>query len=307
MLTFDAHIDVPWQFTKQGPYNLWERGKGVVDFPRMAQGGLASACFALYLPDSMQDRLGPQDSLRSIYEQITHIQSQSQCRIVGSPLEASIALTQANVPIWFGLEGGRLLNNDPTHLRRLRDRQVRYLTLCHNKNTAWCNSATDTPIHAKGLLKSLAGPIIDMCNRLNILVDVSHAHDSAIGEAWALSERPIIATHSAARSLVNTPRNLPNDLAKMIMKSGGIIGVPFAARFLGKYSPAEHIDHFAQLSGTSETVGIGSDLDGAEMCPECPDATRWYDAFAEGLTLLDWSDDMIADVAGNNFMRMFAL
>lgn len=303
MLTFDAHIDVPWQFTKQGVYNLWERGKGAVDFPRMEKGGLASACFALYLSDPMQDRLGPEASLKVIYDQITCVRDQSACRIVENINGATTAFVQNTVPIWFGLEGGRLLHNEERNLRKLRDQKVRYLTLCHNRNTDWCNSATDIPLHSKGL-GPLARPIIKTCNELGIFLDVSHAHDSAIGEAWAISHKPIIATHSASRHLVDLPRNLNDTFAKMIMSGGGIIGVPFAKRFLGKYTVAEHIDHFAQLISSPKHVGIGSDLDGAEMCDACPDASHWYDAFADDLSLLDWTDDAIADVAGNNFMRI---
>lgn len=306
MLTFDAHLDVPWQFTKHGgPYDLWERGRGAVDFPRMEQGGLVSACFALYLPDGMQDRLGPEASLKAIHDQIKWVVHQQKCRTVDAPAEAELAMLQKAIPIWFGLEGGRLLNNDVNNLRKLRSYHVRYLTLCHNRNTDWCNSATDTPVHAKGLRPDLAKPILKACNALNIFIDVSHAHDTAIGEAWALSDKPIIATHSASRKLVDLPRNLNDTLAKMIMKGGGIIGVPFASKFLGPYAPAEHIDHFAQLAGTHEGIGIGSDLDGAEMCSECPDASYWYEAFADGLLKLNWSHDMIADVAGHNFMRIF--
>lgn len=306
MLTFDAHIDVPWQFTKHGVYNLWNTGRGAFDFRRMEEGGLASACFALYLSDKMQDEMGPTAALAKIYQQVMWIREQTYTRMVDAPNEASLAMIQGTVPIWLGLEGGRLLNNDVSNLRKLRTAHLRYLTLCHNRNTNWCNSATDTPIHERGLDITLARPMIKTCNELNIFIDVSHAHDTAIHMAWSLSDKPIIATHSGSRHLVDLPRNLGDIEAKMIMKGGGIIGVPFAKRFVGKYTPSDHIDRFAQLAGTHLSVGIGSDLDGAEMCGECPDVSRWYDAFAHDLSALDWTDDMIADVAGNNFMRIFA-
>lgn len=268
--TLDLHIDVPWQMLKHGAYSLSinQGSKVDVDFPRMKAGGLNSAFFALYLSDVMQDNMSSEEALTGILQQVDLLKHQEGCQIVSSVEEA---LSSERVPIFLGLEGGRLIQNSLKQLELFRRLGVRYLTLTHNRNTAWAGSATDSP---KGLA-SFGRDVIKTCEALGVLVDVSHSSDETFWDVMKVSSKPLIASHSGCRALLDHPRNLTDDQIQAIAGTGGVIHIPFAQRFVGAFKAniLKHIDHVIQLVG-AEHVGVGSDLDGAAMASGI-DVSQW--------------------------------
>ena len=305
-LTVDAHIDVPWQLYKQGGYDLSKRQDNherKVDFLRMSQGGLNAAFFALYLSDITQDRHAPTRVHEIIDEQIACLKAQKGCRVVDNSADAETTHADGLVPLFLGLEGGRLINADLTRLANLRKQGVRYLTLTHNYNTGWADSATDIKYH--GGLTSVGLTILNKCDELDILIDVSHASDDTFYDV--LTNRigpPAIATHSGCRALVNHPRNLTDKQIKQIAAAGGIVCVPFASRFVGNRleGVTQHIDHICQLVGDTKHVGIGSDLDGAVMVDGVKDVSNWTYVVQS----TRWSDEQMDDIKGGNLLRIFA-
>lgn len=305
-ITIDAHIDIPWIMTKKGPFELSTNNLGKdsqTDFPRMNIGGLNGAFFALYLSDKMQDEKGYEWCRAEIGHQIARIKNQKNCEIVDRRHDAKIAVLSGLTPIFLGLEGGRLIGTDIDFLNELRASKVRYLTLTHNKNTFWADSATDEP-KMYGIGK-FGKKVIERCNELGIYVDVSHASDATIRAAIYLSDKPVIASHSGCRSLKDHPRNLPDDLIKAIAKTGGVIHVPFAKKFIGEnwFRVADHIDHIIQLVGPNH-VGIGSDLDGADMVSGVLSVADWKRTVMQGLNSMGYGDDLIARIAGENTLRL---
>ena len=298
-VTVDCHIDIPWQMTKQGSFDLSLDNKGKysqVDFPRMALGGLRAAVFALYLSDGMQDEL-EDDSLFYIYRQISMVRQQPKCVIVKNSEEA-LSCESNSIPIFLGLEGGRLIS-----LPRLGQLGIRYLTITHNFNTSWADSSTDKPEH-HGLTK-FGRLVIRECNKLGIIPDVSHASDDTCWHVINESLKPVIASHSACRAIVDHPRNLSDKLIRAIAQTGGVVHIPFARRFIGPSwtCVADHIDHVVQLVG-DKAVGIGSDLDGAEMADGIEDVTDWGRVVMEELSSRGYSDEVIANIAGLNTLRV---
>lgn len=286
MMTVDLHIDVPWKFTR---YNLRDlhRSPYQVDIPRMKAGGLDAAFFALYLSDSMQDEVGEEASSALIDKQIAWIKHADF----------------TDIAIFKGLEGGRLIHQDLYRLQALREAGLRYLTLTHNHNTAWADSSTDVPRH-EGLTQ-FGTDVVAECNRLGVLVDVSHASDATCLDAAAFSTKPIIASHSGCRALLDHPRNLSDRLIKAVAETGGLIGVPFARRFIGPKASgvADHIDHIVQRVGPAH-VGIGSDLDGAVMADDIPNVSVWSHVVNDALADRGYTDADIAAIAGGNILRL---
>lgn len=302
-LTVDMHVDTPWIMTKHGSFDLrQEHPESMLDLPRMIKGGLQAAFFALYLSDSRQDDIGDEDSSDMITWQFSALCSQPGCRVVDSPKKAVKAIDNGKVPIFLGLEGGRLIHNDLDQLRMYRKIGVRYLTLTHNYNTSWADSATDIPCH-RGLT-DFGCHIIMECNKLGILVDVSHTSDPTCEDAIDMSTKPVIASHSGCRAIIDHPRNLSNQLIKAIAGGWGMIGVPFARRFIGLTSSGivNHIDHIVQLVGPLH-VGIGSDLDGAVMADGI-DVSDWRKITIDGLSDKGYSDSDIKAIAGGNILRL---
>jgi membrane dipeptidase len=282
MKSIDLHVDYPWQCFKAS--TAWDlRGSSIlqVDFPRMVKGGLDSFVAALYLSDGQQTTLGPDKSWNAIKNQIKTCEEYTG-------------------KVLLALEGGRLLNNSETRITELAAHGIRYITLTHNLNTDWADSATDKLTHngltARG--KSLVRYIQDQ----RILVDVSHASDATTLDVISQTSVPIVATHSGCRSLVDHPRNLSDALIKLIAETGGLIGIPYATRFVRDVDGVVlAVDHIAQLTGSVDHIGIGSDLDGAATV--IPDVSTWSQILAPLLDL-GYTDDDLAKIKGGNFWRL---
>lgn len=278
-MTIDLHVDCPWIFTK--------RGESVCTPELMKKGGLDKVVMALYLPDNLQTDLGAVDVMRALHRQIEFCQ--------GRPDKPYLCL-----------EGARLLHQSMSSLEEFARVGIKYLTLTHNTNNFLCDSSMDKPVNHG--LSEWGCRVVRACNRLGVLVDVSHCSDKTVEAALKVSDLPIIASHSGCRALVDHPRNLSDLLIKKIADSGGIIGIPFARRFVGPlwHSVFEHITHVAELVGV-EHVAIGSDLDGADLCEGAKTAAEWMTVVQYGLTIRGYSEEDIEMISGGNAQRMFNL
>lgn len=304
MITVDAHIDLPWIWTKFEPFDLKKKVSGsAVDFPRMATGGLDCFVAALYLSDSLQNDIGEEKATKLIDWQIRKLKQQDRAKVVASSVEAVEAFRLGLVPIFLGLEGGRLINHSVDRMRDLRREGVRYMTLTHNLNTSWADSATDKPF-VRGL-SQYGRTIIREAEGIGLIIDVSHASDLTTVDVVNMAEEPVIASHSGCRKLLDHPRNLPDSLIRSIAKTGGVIHVPFAKRFIGAAAEkiTDHIDHIVQLLGDVAHVGIGSDLDGAVMCDGAEDVSKWF--AATNLRNRGYSVEDVSKILGGNTLRIF--
>ena len=135
-------------------------------------------------------------------------------------------------------------------------------------------------------------------------MDVSHGSDETALSIINMSTKPVIASHSGCRALVDHPRNLSDVLIQAIAQTGGVIHIPFARRFIGPSAQGvvDHINYVAQLVGV-EHVGIGSDLDGATMADGLEDVSCWS-RLRDGLTDAGYGDDDISLILGGNTLRM---
>src|SRR6185503_16418115 len=112
----------------------------------------------------------------------------------------------------IGIEGGHQINNSLAVLRQMYDLGARYLTLTHSRNTPWADSATDAPLHHG--LTEFGKDLIREMNRLGMLIDLSHVSPETMKAALAISEAPVIFSHSSARAVVDHPRNVPDDVLR---------------------------------------------------------------------------------------------
>jgi membrane dipeptidase len=281
MPTLDLHLDTPWKWTK--------REQSVATPNEMSKGGLDKAVYALYLTDALQSELGQDGTDKAINAQIRFIKSRDN----GAGKS------------YLALEGGRMLHQNLDRLADLAQAGIRYLTLTHNYNNSFCDSATDHE-SVKGLTE-FGCRVVRACNKLGVLVDVSHCSDKTAIAAINASVEPVIASHSGCRALVDHPRNLSDELIKAIASTGGLVGVPFVKKFIGPVwsNITEHIDHVAQLVGP-EHIAIGSDLDGAVMCMGAETASSWKLNVEYGLAIRGYDDGAVEGIAGGNALKLFA-
>jgi membrane dipeptidase len=179
--------------------------------------------------------------------------------IAGYPEALGLALTAADVERIFasgriasllGAEGGHAIAGSLGVLRMLYALGVRYLTLTHNANVGWADSATDEP--QAGGLTEFGREVVREMQRIGMLVDLSHVAVSAMHHALDVAEAPVIFSHSSARALCDSPRNVPDDVLARLADNGGVCMVTFVPGFV---SP-ECADWVAGLKAEAARRGL---------------------------------------------------
>ena len=130
----------------------------------------------------------------------------------------------------IGVEGGGQIDDDLSVLRAYHDLGAGYLTLSHVKTIEWVDSATDTPRH--GGLTPFGEAVVRELNRLGMLVDLAHVSEGTMRDALRVSKAPVIFSHSSARALDDHPRNVSDDVLKLVAANGGVVMVNFAEIYI---------------------------------------------------------------------------
>jgi membrane dipeptidase len=130
----------------------------------------------------------------------------------------------------IGIEGGRQIGGSLAALRQFYAMGARYMTLTHNQTTEWADSATDEPKYDG--LSPFGVEVVKEMNRLGILVDISHVSPATMKDAIATSRAPAIFSHSSAQGLAGHPRNVPDDVLRLLPANGGVVMVNFVPAFL---------------------------------------------------------------------------
>jgi membrane dipeptidase len=170
------------------------------------------------------------------------------------PVQLELALTAADierihksgkVASLIGMEGGHSIDSSMATLRQMYALGARYMTLTHSETLDWADSATDKP-KSNGLAP-FGVEVVHEMNRLGMLVDLSHVSPDTMKDALAVTEAPIIFSHSSARALCNVPRNVPDDVLAMLPKNGGVVMVTFVPGFISQEVADWGLKRSAQL------------------------------------------------------------
>ncbi|MFI8189915.1 dipeptidase [Streptomyces sp. NPDC085946] len=232
----DGHNDLPWALRTQVRYDLAARDLTVdqrahlhTDLPRLRAGRVGAQFWSVYVrtdsPEPVADTLEQIDCVRQL--------------LARHPRELAPALTAADmetargegrIASLMGAEGGHSIAGSLGTLRGLYALGVRYLTLTHNDNVAWADSATDEP--GVGGLSAFGREVVREMNRLGMLVDLSHVAATTMRDALDTSSAPVIFSHSSARAVCDHPRNIPDDVLERLPANGGVAMVTFVPKFV---------------------------------------------------------------------------
>ena len=142
------------------------------------------------------------------------------------------------------------------------------------------------------------------CQKLGILVDVSHLSDAGFWDIMKITEAPIVATHSNSRAVCDHSRNLTDDMFKAICETGGVAGINQYAAFLGENptldTVCDHVLHYLELDPTGKHIALGGDLDGMDKMAEGFEGIESYPALAERLLKRGVGEDTLMDIYWNN-------
>jgi len=236
MITMDTHVDIsPARFTPTCNYTM--RLTTQVNFPKMREGGLNAPWLIVY---TGQGALTPEGFDRAYQQAIEKFDAIHRLTKEIAPDQIELALTPADVVrirkagkyvAMIGIENGYPIGTDISRVKEFFDRGGRYMSLAHNGNSQLADSnsteAANGGIH--GGLSELGRQVIAEMNKWGIMVDISHPSKQANMQAIALSQAPVIASHSSARALANHTRNMDDELLLALKKNGGVMqAVAFA-------------------------------------------------------------------------------
>ncbi|MFE2848202.1 dipeptidase [Streptomyces scopuliridis] len=234
----DGHNDLPWALREQVRYDLDRldiaddlSGKLHTDIPRLRRGGVGGQFWSVYVRSDMAG----DDAVSATLEQIDVVGR----LLARYPGDLSRALTaddmetarrHGKIASLMGAEGGHSINNSLATLRILHTLGVRYMTLTHNDNLAWADSATDEP--GVGGLSAFGREVVREMNRTGMLVDLSHVAATTMRDALAATGAPVIFSHSSARAICDHPRNIPDDVLERLPANGGVAMATFVPKFI---------------------------------------------------------------------------
>jgi membrane dipeptidase len=236
----DGHNDLPWALREAGPPGPpWATDiAGRADFthtdlPRLRAGGVGGQFWSVYVPAE----LAGDAAVTATIEQIDLVRQliaryPDALELARTAAAAEAIMASGKVACLIGAEGGHSIAASLPVLRTLHQLGVRYLTLTHNRNVPWADSATDEP--AAGGLTAFGREVVREMQRLGMLVDLSHVAPATMTDALDAAQAPVIFSHSSALALCDHPRNVPDAILSRLPANGGICMVTFVPEFVSQ-------------------------------------------------------------------------
>ncbi|MEU8889541.1 dipeptidase [Streptomyces sp. NPDC048442] len=234
----DGHNDLPWALREHVRYDLDRLDIGAdqsahlhTDLARLKSGCVGAQFWSVYVRTDLTG-----DSAVSATLEQVDIVAQLLARYPDHLVRAltaddmETARRDGRIASLMGAEGGHSINNSLATLRALHTLGVRYMTLTHNDNTPWADSATDSP--AVGGLSAFGREVVREMNRIGMLVDLSHVAATTMRAALEVSEAPVLFSHSSSRAVCDHPRNIPDDVLAALAANGGVAMATFVPKFI---------------------------------------------------------------------------
>jgi membrane dipeptidase len=258
----DGHNDLPWEARERAGYD-WDRldisQPGCpthTDLPRLRAGGVGAQFWSVFVPATLQGDAAVSATL----EQVDAVHAMTaryagDLALATTRADVERAWSQGRIASLMGAEGGHSIDSSLGTLRMLHALGVRYMTLTHNDNVPWADSATDEAV--LGGLSPFGREVVREMNRLGMLVDLSHVSADTMRDALDVAQAPVVFSHSSARAVCDHPRNVPDDVLARLADNGGVCMVTFVPKFV---SPrVREWDLEAREAAQAAGVDVGGD------------------------------------------------
>jgi membrane dipeptidase len=297
----DGHNDLVWALRQArlaaGPDwafpDLAELVPGVMtDLPRLEAGGVGGQFWSVYVPSSLPGHEAVTATLEQIdtlFELLRRHPDRLERARTADDVERIAA--SGRIASMMGVEGGHSIGSSLAALRVFARLGAGYLTLTHNDDTPWADSATGD--HPHDGLTRFGEEVVRELNRCGVLVDCSHVSDDVMRQAIEVSEAPVLFSHSSARALCDVPRDVPDDVLELAGRTGAVVMVTFVPSFLTAEGAA------LNAAGWTEARRLRAELGD----PVAVDAAmeRWFEAHPDPpASVADVADhvDHVREVAG---------
>ena len=241
----DGHNDLLWALRSAREKDGVEPDVAVpspelqTDLPRLASGGLGAQFWSVFVPSDLpphQAVTGTLEQIDALYQLVRRFPERLQMARTANEVERAAA--SGRIASMIGVEGGHCIGESLGALRILARLGAGYLTLTHNDDTPWADSATGE--HPHGGLTGFGEEVILELNRSGVLVDLSHVSDDTMRQAIGVSRAPVIFSHSSAKALCDVSRNVPDDVLEQVARTGGVVMVTFVPAFVAPEGPAAY-------------------------------------------------------------------
>lgn len=346
----DGHNDLPWALRAVGyDFDRVDIARPQpslhTDLPRLRRGGVGAQFWSVYVPCSYVGAAAVTATLEQVDAVHAMVERYPDDLVLVTTADGLDAVLRSGSRIGslLGAEGGHCIDSSLGVLRDLYRLGVRYLTLTHNENTDWADSATDEPVH--GGLTAFGREVVAEMNRLGMLVDLSHVADRTMHDALDVSVAPVVFSHSSARAVADSPRNVPDDVLARLPGNGGICMITFVPYFVSPAAAAwsaeakaaataagvdqrdlqamdgfhaarptpapeasiddvvAHLEHAREVVGIDH-LGLGGDYDGVAALPRGLEDVSCYPALLDALRGRGWSTDDLARLTHRNISRV---
>ena len=342
---FDGHNDVLLRLYRRGGTDaprafLAGEGKGQLDLPMARQGGFAGGLFAIFVP-STNVAVGPNGEApsqnvssgaplpptvelmpaqRAVFAMVSLLfrierESQGRVRVCRNVDDIQQGIEDGVLAPVLHIEGAEAIDPSFELLDVLYAAGLRSLGPVWSRSNAFghgvpflCPSSPDTGPGLTDLGKELIGA----CNRLRILIDLSHLNERGFWDVAAISNAPLVATHSNAHALSPHSRNLTDKQLTAIGETGGMVGINFATSYLrpdGRQDAdtpvdllIEHLEHILKHVG-EDGVGFGSDFDGAKIPAGIGDAAGLQN-LVQVMRARGYGEPLIEKLCYRNWLRV---
>jgi membrane dipeptidase len=348
---FDGHNDLPWELRESGRGDpaLIDIAAAIpdthTDLPRLAAGGVGAQFWSVFVPAE----LGGEAAVATTLEQIDLVRrlvarNHRTLELALTAADAERIMAAGKIASLMGAEGGHSIRSSLGVLRALHALGVRYMTLTHNRNVPWADSATDEP--ASGGLTDFGREVVAEMQRIGMLVDLSHVSPGTMSDALDTATRPVIFSHSSARAVTDHPRNIPDAILGRLPANGGVAMATFVPMFVSVACREWELRAIAEAQGRgvdyrdlgsraslddwvqanpmptatisdvadhidhmrevagADHVGIGGDFDGTEHLPTGLTDVSCYPALFAELLDRGWSEADCGKLASGNILRV---
>ncbi|WP_144763238.1 dipeptidase [Curtobacterium sp. 9128] len=319
----DGHNDLPWERRESHGSDVegidTEESSLHTDIPKLRAGGVVGQFWSVFVPaddpDPVRTTLQQVDLVHRMIER-----HPDDLALARTAAEVRVAVDSGRIASLLGAEGGHSIGDDLAVLRTLARLGVRYMTLTHNDDTPWADSATGARAH--GGLTDRGREVVAEMERIGMLVDLSHTAPATMRDALDVATRPVVFSHSSTVAVDDHPRNVPDDVLGRLADNGGVVMITFVPKFVSRAwadweeagsvgdgplvtvsDIADHVEHARDVAGMAH-IGIGGDYDGTPVLPpDVRDVSR-YPVLAAELSRRGWGAGDLEALAGGNVLRV---
>ena len=334
---FDGHNDTLLRFAQNDSLTykdfFTEMESGHIDLPRARKGGFAGGFFAVFAPnpemeitpDFVPDPQLPSPLEWSYAQRFAlgmmsdlfklEAESAGQVKVVRSAAELQACIESGIFAAILHFEGAEAIDEDLNALEVFYQAGLRSLGIVWSRPTIFAQGVPfrfpSSPDTGPGLTDA-GKRLVKRCNELGIMLDLSHLNERGFWDVAALSDAPLVATHSNVHALCPTPRNLTDRQLDAIKASDGMVGLNFATGFLNRDGSwdtdtpldvmVRHLDYLVERLGETR-VGFGSDYDGARVPNGVSDVSKLPNLTA-ALKEAGYDDRLIEMITHKNWIRV---